>query len=167
MSARLKSSRRQARPARSSRIACAEIRYRKLVLPTTIEGTEPIAVSVVHVRETSPPTGEKAVEWFLLTSINVDSPETAIEIIGYYLQRWRVEDFFRLLKSGCRVEHLAFRTADQLQRAITLNAVIAWRPQPSSIKLPRNSAGEGMLFRTNSGHRAALAGFYRLSRRLC
>ena len=45
----------------------------------------------------------------------------------HYLQRWRVEDFFRVLKSGCRVEHLAFRSADRLQRAIAINAVIDWR----------------------------------------
>ena len=71
--------------------------------------------------------GEEAVEWFLLTSLDVDSFDTAVESIGYYLKRWRVEDFFRVLKSGCRAEHLAFHTADRLQRAITINAVIAWR----------------------------------------
>ncbi len=32
-----------------------------------------------------------------------------------------------MLKSGCRVEHLLFRTAERLQRAIAINAVIAWR----------------------------------------
>ena len=32
-----------------------------------------------------------------------------------------------MLKSGCRVEHLAFHTADRLQRAIAINSVIAWR----------------------------------------
>ena len=47
--------------------------------------------------------------------------------IGYYLRRWRIEDLFRVLKSGCRVEHLAFHTADRLQRAVTINTVIAWR----------------------------------------
>ena len=71
--------------------------------------------------------GEEAVEWFLLTSLDIDSFEAAVESIGYYLKRWRVEDFFRVLKSGCRAEHLAFHTADRLQRAITINAVIAWR----------------------------------------
>ena len=45
----------------------------------------------------------------------------------HYLQRWRAEDFFRVLKSGCKVGHLAFRTADRLERAIAINAVIAWR----------------------------------------
>ena len=32
-----------------------------------------------------------------------------------------------MLKSGCRVEHLAFRTADRLRRAIAINSVIRWR----------------------------------------
>ena len=71
--------------------------------------------------------GEPAVEWFLLTSLDVDSTETAVAVIGYYLRRWRIEDLFRVLKSGCRVEHLAFHTADRLQRAVTINTVIAWR----------------------------------------
>ena len=32
-----------------------------------------------------------------------------------------------MLKSGCQVEGLELRTAARLQRAITINAVIAWR----------------------------------------
>ena len=35
------------------------------------------------------------------------------------------EDFFRVLKSGCRTEFLLFRTADRMQRAVAINAVIA------------------------------------------
>ncbi len=48
---------------------------------------------------------------------------------GFYLNRWKIEDYFRILKSGCRVEYLAFRTADRLSCAIAINAVIAWRIQ--------------------------------------
>ena len=127
-SERRKSSRKPARPARSGRVARAEVHYRRLTtLPATIEGAEPVAVSAVHVRENAPPAGEKAVEWFLLSSLDVACFESAIELIGYYLRRWRVEDFFRVLKSGCRAEHLAFNTAERLRRAITIQAVIAWR----------------------------------------
>ena len=128
MSERRKSSRKQARPARTSRSARAEVRHRQLRLPpTTGGGAEPVTLSAVHVRETAPPTGEPAVEWFLLTSLEVDNAETAVTVIGYYLRRWRIEDLFRVLKSGCRAEHLAFHTADRLQRAIAINTVIAWR----------------------------------------
>ena len=65
--------------------------------------------------------------WTLLTSLAVKDVDTAVEMIDFYLQRWRIEDFFRVLKSGCRVEHLAFHAAHRLQRAIAINAVIAWR----------------------------------------
>ena len=127
VSERPKSSRKQARPARSARVARAEVHYRALTLPSTIEGLAPVPLWAVHVRETVPPEGEKPVEWFLLTSVRVEGFETAVELIGYYLRRWRVEDFFRVLKSGCRAEHLGFHSAERLQRALTIHAVIAWR----------------------------------------
>ena len=127
VSKRPKASRTPPRLARSARVARAEVHYRRLTLPATMEGAKPVAVSAVHVRECRPPEGEKAIEWFLLTSLDIDDFDSAVELIGYYLRRWRVEDFFRVLKSGCRVEPLAFHTAERLQRAITIHAVIAWR----------------------------------------
>ena len=127
--ARPKSSRKQTRPARQKRLAGCELRFRRVTLPATdaVPGAEPVAVHGVHVRETAPPEGEDPVQWFLLTTLKVTTAQEAADIVGYYLQRWRVEDFFRVLKSGCRVEFLLFRTADRLQRAIAINAVIAWR----------------------------------------
>ena len=127
VSERPKTSRKQARSARSARVARAEVHYRALTLPSTVEGLAPVTLWAVHVRETTPPEDEKPVEWFLLTSVRVESLEAALETIGHYLRRWRVEDFFRVLKSGCRAEHLGFHSAERLQRAITIQAVIAWR----------------------------------------
>ena len=127
VSERPKSSRKQARPARTARVARAEVHYRELTLPATLKGRAPVTLWAVHVRETAPPEDEKAVEWLLLTSVRVECFETAVELIGYYVRRWRVEDFFRVLKSGCRAEHLGFHSAERLQRAITIQAVIAWR----------------------------------------
>ena len=126
---RMKSSRRKARPARQKRLAACEIRYRRLTLPATaaVPAARPAGVFGVHVREIAPPGGEEPVEWHLLTTVAVSTAREAADIVGYYLQRWRVEDFFRVLKSGCRTEFLLFRTAERLQRAIAINAVIAWR----------------------------------------
>ena len=127
VSARPKSSRKQARPARSARVARAEVHYRECTLPSTIAGAEPVTLWAVHVRESAPPEGEKPIEWFLLTSVRIESLEAALETVGYYLRRWRVEDFFRVLKSGCRAEHLGFHSAERLERALAIQAVIAWR----------------------------------------
>ena len=41
--------------------------------------------------------------------------------------RWRIEDWHRILKSGCKVEFLGHRTGERIERAVTINAVIAWR----------------------------------------
>ena len=127
VSERPKASRKPARPARSARVARAEVHYRELALPPTIEGLAPVTLWAVHVRETVAPEGEKPVEWFLLTSVRINTLDAALETVGYYLRRWRVEDFFRVLKSGCRAEHLGFHSAERLERALTIQAVIAWR----------------------------------------
>ena len=127
LAARPKSSGRKARPARLKRLAACELRFRRLRLPATGAEAEPVSLAAVHIVETEPPEGEEAVQWHLLTSLPVGDAEAAAQIVGHYLQRWRIEDFFRVLKSGCRVEHLVFRTADRLQRAIAIQSVIAWR----------------------------------------
>ena len=124
LSVRPKSSRKK---ACSKRLAHCALRFRKLELPATDPASEPVPMSAVHILETNPPADEKPLQWFLLTSLAIDDAATAAEIVGHYLQRWRIEDFFRVLKSGCKTEFLLFRTADRLQRAIAINAVIAWR----------------------------------------
>ena len=117
----------EACPARTKRLAHCALRFCRATLPATIKGARPVPVSAVHIVECNPPETEDPLQWFLLTTVAVDDAATAAEIIGFYLKRWRIEDFFRVLKSGCRTEFLMFRTADRLQRAIAINAVIAWR----------------------------------------
>ncbi len=45
----------------------------------------------------------------------------------WYALRWRIEDWHRVLKSGCRIEELGHDTAERLRRAIAIRLVIAWR----------------------------------------
>ena len=124
---RPKASRKKAREARTKRLAHCELWICTVTLPATGKGIEPVPMSAVHIVETNPPAKEMPVQCYLLTSIAVDSAATAAEIVGHYLQRWRIEDRFTVIKSGCKSEFLMFRTADRLQRAIAINAVIAWR----------------------------------------
>ena len=63
--------------------------------------------------------------WRRLTTVEMADAADTAEVVSHYLQCWRVDDFLRVLKSGCRVEHLAFRTADRLQRALAIHSVIA------------------------------------------
>ncbi len=50
----------------------------------------------------------------------------AEQMIRNYTLRWRVEDIFRILTRGCRVERLRIQQADLLHRGITLYMVTAW-----------------------------------------
>lgn len=40
---------------------------------------------------------------------------------------WKIEVYFRTLKSGCKVEALQLGTRERLERALALYLVIAWR----------------------------------------
>ena len=124
---RPKSSRKKARPARQKRLALCELRYRQLELPATVKGGAAVPLAVVHVVELDPPGDEQPVQWHLLTSQRVRAPEEAQEVVGQYLQRWKVEDYFRVLKTGCGTQRMGFRTAQRMQRAVAIHSVIAWR----------------------------------------
>ena len=113
---------------RAGRIARMEVRYRTAMLPPT-RGHKgaPVKVSAIHIGEVAPPEGEKAIQWYLLTTAEVTSVAQAVELVNAYMLRWRVEDGFRILKSVCKVQELRLQTADSLHQAITINMVIAWR----------------------------------------
>ena len=86
-----------------------------------------MALWCVHVREDHPPDNAKALEWFLLTTLPVQSREDAERMLRWYALRWRIEDWHRVIKSGCRVERLAHDRVERLARAIAMRLVIAWR----------------------------------------
>jgi hypothetical protein len=128
-SARPKLSKHKARPHRAERTAQVALRYQEVELPppSYLKDKTPLKLWVVHIREETPPSGETPLEWFLLTTITVTSNRIAQECIRWYRLRWRIEDWHRVLKSGCGTEKLAYRTAERLKRGIAINMVIAWR----------------------------------------
>jgi len=79
------------------------------------------------VNEDNPPADVEPLEWFLLTTVEIKSADDALSCVQWYCLRWRIEDWHRVLKSGCRVENMAHKTAERLRRAIAINLVIAWR----------------------------------------
>lgn len=86
-----------------------------------------VTVNVVLVREPKPPAGEPPVEWLLVTTLPIDTPEQVRTIVEYYCVRWCIEVFFRTLKSGCRVEQRRFEHLDRLLPCLALYLVAAWR----------------------------------------
>lgn len=86
-----------------------------------------ITINAVHCVEIDVPEGEKPVEWLLLTSYPVTNVESALNIIKWYLCRWQIEIFFKILKSGCKVEKLQFETYQATLNCIAIYSIIAWR----------------------------------------
>lgn len=86
-----------------------------------------LKLSAVWVKEIDPPQGEEPLEWMLLSDLPVSSWEQALERINWYCRRWRIEEWHRILKTGCRVEKREFQTALHLQRALAFDLIVAWR----------------------------------------
>ena len=127
LSARRASRGQKGREARAERVAQVELRWRAVALPDPDKAAAAARLNLVHVREETQPEGAERLEWFLLTTLAVQSRQDAEQVLNWYRLRWRIEDWHRLLKTGCKVEYLAHRTGERIERAVTINAVIAWR----------------------------------------
>lgn len=90
-------------------------------------GIASIDMSVVLVRETNAPTGKKPIQWVLYTSLPAKTFNQAWQVIEDYEQRWLIEEYHKVLKTGCNVEGHALRTADRLEALIGLVSVIGTR----------------------------------------
>lgn len=86
-----------------------------------------VTVNFVFLSEVNPPPDDEPVEWLLLTNLPIDSVEQVRQIIQYYCTRWMIEVFFRVLKSGCRVEERRFEYMDRLLTCLALYMIVAWR----------------------------------------
>jgi hypothetical protein len=88
---------------------------------------EAVEVTAILAREDNPPAGEDPIEWLLLSNLPVESFQDAHEKVQWYLCRWQIEVFFRILKSGCQVEQLQLQSRERLEVALALYLIVAWR----------------------------------------
>lgn len=84
-------------------------------------------LQIIHAEELDPPEGRAPVLWKLITNLPVGSHAEAVHKLECYALRWKIETFFRTLKTGCRIEELRLATADRLANCIALCCVVAWR----------------------------------------
>lgn len=116
-------------PARQGRLT---VRFQEVTVHSTrsdLRSKKAITLWGVYAREENPPPGAKRIEWLLLTTEEVRTPEDAARIVDLYTRRWRIEEWHRVLKSGCKVQEHQNETAERLKRVIAIDAVLAWRIQ--------------------------------------
>ena len=80
------------RRARNARMQVRAVRV-SLRAPKRAPELGPLEVNGLLARELSPPKGEEALQWVLFTSEAVETLAQAVRVLGYYAQRWRIEDF--------------------------------------------------------------------------
>ncbi len=116
-------------PKRAARQATLQVRARPVTIrpPHARSSLPPVNVNIVHVEEAGGPGDGTDVEWLLITSLPVETSDAIERVIDYYAARWTIEVYFRVLKSGCRVEQLQLETTSRVKNCLAFYQIIAWR----------------------------------------
>jgi Transposase DDE domain len=115
-----KTKKRQARKAKLAVRFCLV----KLRSPARLGTDKQLPVYAVYADEVDCPEGEEPVSWMLLTSEEVQTIEQAKTILRWYSYRWRIEEYHKLLKSGCQAESYRL-AADGMKPLLGFLCVIA------------------------------------------
>jgi hypothetical protein len=125
----------RARPGVSARVASIQVRSSRVTLPQPKMkspfvkscGIQHIATNVLVVEEVNAPKGVTPIRWILLTSLPINSLNAAWTVIEYYEKRWLIEEYHKVMKSGCSIERHSLRTAARLEPLIGLISVVGVR----------------------------------------
>jgi hypothetical protein len=118
----------RARPGRPARTARLVARFGRVELTRPLQTPEQglpetVAVSLVEVAEIDAPPGAEPILWRLLTTHDVEDPAMAWRVVGWYRQRWIIEQFFRTLKQqGLKLEDSQVESAERLLKLTAIAA---------------------------------------------
>ncbi len=107
-----------------------DLRFRRMTVHPPIgkqKRYSSLELTVIHADEREPPTGREPIRWRLLTDLPVDDMLAATEKLDWYAQRFKIETFHKILKSGCRAEQAKLRTAERLTNLLAVLCVVGWR----------------------------------------
>jgi hypothetical protein len=117
-------------PERQSREALLEVKAKRVEIKRSEwldrQGKKhynsSLQLNVVHVKEVGVESG---VSWTLLTTESIDTPEDILKIVDYYRKRWVIEEYFKALKSGCKLEERQFESIESYIKVLNLLLPIA------------------------------------------
>jgi hypothetical protein len=118
-------------PERKARQATLGIRSMSVEFPRTdiVAGSFPksIKLHAVEVREISPPKDETPIRWMLVSNQPIDNEQQILTIVDDYRGRWRIEEYFKALKTGCSYERRQMDNSHSLMNVLALSVPIACR----------------------------------------
>jgi len=88
---------------------------------------EPVKLNGIIVEQVSElfKGQKKPIVWRLLTTMDVDNFEEALQVIQFYTRRWRIEEFHKTLKQGAKIEDLQLKESKSIENAITIYSLIS------------------------------------------
>ncbi len=86
-----------------------------------------VPLNVILVEELHPPRAVEPIVWLLLTTLPIETWAQVQQCIRWYSERWLIERYHFVYKSGCQLEELQLETLDRLHRALATYSVVAWR----------------------------------------
>jgi hypothetical protein len=116
------------RPAREAlvQICWQQVRLQPPAHLAKKDQTE-ITAWVLRVWEPQPPTGTEPLEWLLVTTVPVQNAPDAWERVKWYKWRWLLEEFHKVLKTGCRIEERFLQTIEAQWRLLAVLTPMAMR----------------------------------------
>jgi len=124
-------------PARMKRVAVLNVSVAGIAVrhPDYTEGISrngsplprSVPMHVVHVQELNAPEGQEPIEWTLLSTLPINTEQQIRFIIDCYRRRWLIEEYFKVIKTGCAFEKRQLESAHALLNALGLFVPMAWR----------------------------------------
>ena len=121
------SKRTQQRPERMATLLFSAKRlvfHRPANLPKDVAAT--ISMNMVYVQEKNPPADMEPIDWLLLSSEPIDTPEQILQVVDAYRARWMIEEYFSALKTGCAFETRQLESKSALTKVLALFTPVAW-----------------------------------------
>ena len=116
---------RQARQAHLS-VRFGKVRIRRPKSCSDPNAPREIELFAIDVRELNPPAGEEPVHWRLLTTHAVETVQQALTVIGWYRQRWHIEQLFRTVKrQGLDIEDSVLAEGEALEKLAVIALIAA------------------------------------------
>lgn len=119
------------RRGQKARKATVEVRWSPITIEAPKVGAKknwpPLSLWAIWVTEAKPDKGVEPLEWMLLTDMPIADAKQAWEKVEWYRCRWGIEEWHRVLKTGCSAEQREFKTAENLKRVLAFDLIVAWR----------------------------------------
>jgi hypothetical protein len=118
---------RKGTPARQATMEVASCVV-NIVKPVSVQDREiapKLTINLVRITEINITDGHEPIEWILATNLPIGTVSETMTIVEYYIQRWKIERFHFVLKSGLGAEKIQQRTYERIKAVLFIYSVIA------------------------------------------